>query len=469
MVGGWTKSRIALVGLLLLLGVALRCHHYFRDPAVWHDEGALIVNVLSLGYAELAGPLRHTQAAPPLFLWLEKCVVSVLDDGTLALRLLPFLASLATLFLIAWLARRELGTLAAIAAVVLVAFSDRLLWHSCEVKPYSTDVLCGAAILGVFSATRSWTVGGRVAVFAPLVPLTLFLSYPGSFLCGSMLMAFTPAIPRDRRPASFAALVALATVAAGGFLLIYFGPIRAQRSEEMLAYWTGGYPDWGRPWAVPVWMIANTCEVFRYCFMPCGYLLLPFALAGGVLLWRTGRNDLVVLASGPLVLNLLAGCLRVYPYGGTRLVVHTFPGLVLLVAAGAGPMTAWLGHRWRPAAACARTAFLFPVVLTAYHFFLPWFRPDSATAADYVLQRRGSAESIVANQPETEYYCRGLGNGFRFDPAARQLPPGQTWIVLTAYDAAARRAVPLGCRTTANSGTARVRRDHRRTGVSRIG
>jgi hypothetical protein len=437
MVGGWTKSRTVLVGILLL-GVALRCYHYFRDPAVWHDEGALIVNVLSLGYAELAGPLRHTQAAPPLFLLMEKLAVAVLGDGTLALRLPAFLASLPTLFLIAWAARRELGSWAAIPAVLLIAFSDRLLWHACEVKPYSTDVLCGAVTLGLFSATRGWTEIARLAVFVPLVPLMLFLSYPACFLCGSLLVALSPAVLRDRRLASMAAFAVLVAVVAGSFLLVYFGPVRAQRSGEMLAYWTGGYPDWGRPWAVPVWMFANTCEVLRYCFMPCGYLLFPFAFAGGVRLWKMGRGDLVVLASGPLVLNLMAGCLGIYPYGGTRLVVHTLPGLALLIATGAGPMAAWLGNRWRPAAAFAGTAFVLPVALTVYHLSVPWFRPDSAAAADYVLQRHGPSELFVANQPEFEYYCRRLAERFRVELAGRQLPPEPTWIVLTAYDPAVR-------------------------------
>ena len=76
-----------LVLALLALGVALRGFHYFRDRAVWHDEAAVVVNVLSLGPGELLGPLRFHEAAPPLFLWLLKAVALTLGDSSLALRL----------------------------------------------------------------------------------------------------------------------------------------------------------------------------------------------------------------------------------------------------------------------------------------------------------------------------------------------------------------------------------------------
>src|ERR1700748_299826 len=90
------------VGWLGALGLALRSYHYLRNPSVWHDEAALIVNVLGKGFRELLGPLFFAEAGPPLFLWVERAVSLVLGDSTFALRLLPFLASCAGLLLFAW-------------------------------------------------------------------------------------------------------------------------------------------------------------------------------------------------------------------------------------------------------------------------------------------------------------------------------------------------------------------------------
>src|SRR5919199_746314 len=82
----------------LALGLGLRAYHYLSNPTIWHDEAALILNVLSKGFAELLGPLFYSEAGPPLFLWLERAAVLALGNSTFALRLLPFLASCAAFF-----------------------------------------------------------------------------------------------------------------------------------------------------------------------------------------------------------------------------------------------------------------------------------------------------------------------------------------------------------------------------------
>src|SRR5689334_11034751 len=71
-----------LIAALVALGLGLRAYHYLRDAPVWHDEHALIWNVLTKQGAELLGPLHYSEAAPPLFLALEQGVVHVLGDST---------------------------------------------------------------------------------------------------------------------------------------------------------------------------------------------------------------------------------------------------------------------------------------------------------------------------------------------------------------------------------------------------
>src|SRR5262249_12900512 len=127
------------------IGIALRLFHYLRDPSVWHDEAALIVNVLNLDFTQLLGPLMWHEASPPLFLWLERAVVLVLGDSTYALRLVPLLASCLSVVLFTSTVRRLLTPVAAFWAALLFAASDRLLWHACEAKPYAVDVLLATA------------------------------------------------------------------------------------------------------------------------------------------------------------------------------------------------------------------------------------------------------------------------------------------------------------------------------------
>ncbi len=433
------RPRTVVLGLVVL-GIALRAYHYFRDPSVWHDEAALIVNVLALGFRDLLGPLHHAEAGPPLFLWLERAAALLLGDSTFALRLLPFLASCLTLVLVTGTARRELWPAAVFWAVLLLATSDRLLWHACEAKPYALDAACAATVLALFSATRPWPLAQRLAVFLPLVPLVIGVSYPGCFVCGGLLLAMLPAVWRSRCPWAWVAYLALGGMAVGSFALVYFGPIRAQRCELMDQCWTGQFPRWDRPWTVPLWTVGSTADVFRYCFLPCGSLLLGFAAIGALRLARSGQGDVVTLAAAPLGLNLVAAYLHGYPYGGARVVVHAAPGLALLTAAGVPPVLTWLRERCRFLASAAGLLLLLPLGLTAYRVAVPWDRADSAGAAAYVLDHRSADEPVYGNHWEYEYLFRGIGGQFRYltpdTPTANR-----AWVVLTSAQPPEREAI----------------------------
>ena len=78
----WARMRISWTGAVLVVGLGLRLYHYLRDPSMWHDEAALVLNVLQKSFGELLGPLRFAEAAPPLFLWLERAVNLTLGDST---------------------------------------------------------------------------------------------------------------------------------------------------------------------------------------------------------------------------------------------------------------------------------------------------------------------------------------------------------------------------------------------------
>ncbi len=185
--------------LLVALGLGLRLYHYLRNPSVWHDEAAVLVNVLERNFRELLGPLRFAEAAPPLFLWMERASALLFGESTYALRLLPFLASCGSLLLLAWLAHRLLSPRAVPWAVLLFACSEMLLWHACEAKPYALDVFAAAGLLALFVATREWPLGRQLLVYLPVAPLVIFLSYPGCFLCGGLLLALLPAVYRAGR------------------------------------------------------------------------------------------------------------------------------------------------------------------------------------------------------------------------------------------------------------------------------
>jgi len=406
--------------LLLLLGVSLRAWHYLSNPSVWHDEAALIVNVIGKDFAELLGPLYFAEAAPPLFLWAEKSVTLLLGDGPRALRLLPFLASAAAVVLFTAVARRVLAPAAALAAVLLFSTADMLGWHACEAKSYAFDVL--AAVLLI--ALASWPLRPRLAAYILLTPPLIFLAYPACFLYGGVLLALLPEVGQTRLRRPWLLYALLAVVVFASFALLVLGPVRAQRCELMTSDWLTKFPPWERPRAVPGWIAASTVEIARYGLKPCGQFLAPLAVVGAWQLWRHGQRRLLVLLVVPIALALVAAFLGAYPYGGSRVLAYAIPAVVLLIAAGTPPALAWLRERSRLAAAVLVVLLVVPAASGLHRAAVPWQRADAAGAAELILTQRRPDDAIVANDWEFAYYFRQFGAHFHLAPA-QPLEPGR--------------------------------------------
>src|SRR5262249_5242804 len=104
----WAARPALWIAAVIVLGLALRGWHYARNPPQWHDETAQVMNILYKGWAEHFGPMFYAEASPPLFMTVEKAIVTVLGDSTPALRLLPFLASCGAFLLMLWIGGRLL-------------------------------------------------------------------------------------------------------------------------------------------------------------------------------------------------------------------------------------------------------------------------------------------------------------------------------------------------------------------------
>lgn len=440
--------------VLLAAGLGLRLYHYLRCPSLWHDEAALVVNVLDKSFSELLGPLRFSEAAPPLFLWIEKAASLTLGDSLFSLRFAPFAASCAALVLFVWLARRTLAPAAVPWATLLFAASDRLLWHACEAKQYGLEELAAVALLALYHLSRDWSPARRALMLALPAPIVLSVAYPGCFLYGGLLLAICPVcigrfginrrvdgLPgrpswarRAGSPSSeYVAYGILVVTVLATFALLLLGPIRAQRDATIVDCWQAmrQFPDWQHPLSVPGWLLRSTLDLFGYCAKPLGDWLTPLAGVGCVVLWRQGKRDWCVLLVAPIVLAALAACLKAYPYGGMRVMVYAAPAVLLLVAAGVPPCLAWLHAKGRLAAAPLIILLTLPLARAAYNVLIPWQRADCAAAADYVAAHGRADDAVTANHWEYLYYFRKSSD--RFSPMETLKPPpgDRLWVVVT--------------------------------------
>jgi hypothetical protein len=420
--------------VLVVLGLGLRSYHFLRDSSIWCDEAAVIVNVLDKSYVQLLGPLKLDASGPPLFFWMEKAGHEWLGNSVRAWRLLPYLASCTALALSVFAAWQVLDAALVPWVVLILAVSDRMLWHSCEAKPYAVDACVAAAVMALHCFQRSRPIRQQLLVYLFTLPPLIFLSFPAAFVCAALLAALFGAVWSENRPGTWAMYDFLAMVIALGFLVLLMGPIHAQDTPGLRHYWPNQFPRWERPWSVPGWMVGSTFEMLRYCVKPTGGLLLPLAALGAVSLWRGGLGDTVVLATLPIALALAASlCLR-YPFGHARVELFAAPAVALLIGAGVRPAYNWVRLRTQSRAIAVLglgVLLLAPACLSTYRVFCPWPRADAARAAAYVISHRSPSDQVASDGWEFRYYCRSLRSFFgswdRFNPASCQ----RVWVIMT--------------------------------------
>lgn len=426
-----------LMGLIVVLGLILRVTAYLRDPSVWHDEAALIHSVLHTPWSGLCGALSWNEAAPPLFLAAEKGLTDVLGNSTFVFRFLPLLASCVGLILFARLARGVASSSAAILAAAFFAFSDRLVRHSFEAKPYIVDVLIAILALMWVARLRRGNAVPWLWLLALVSPFAIWLSFPACFILGGAWLAALPVVWSSRNVRSGFAHGASAVAMGASFVALALGPVRAQRNTAMESCWTGFFPDWSQPASVPLWLSKSLIEAFGYGLSPVGWVLAPFLVVGAHTLYRQ-RRDLFIAGLAPAAMALGASLVHAYPFGGARVVAFLAPMAALLAAVGVEQVVSTLQHRMGVVRYLPAAIACFPLALTAGHALLPLHRPDVRTSSEFVHRWMDKEDLVTTNAWEPHYYFH---DDSRFRPDARTAfsQTGRLWVIVVSLDEPLRR------------------------------
>ncbi len=161
-VWGWA------IGLVAVIGFGLRVRALLANRSLWLDEAMLALNICGRSFAGLLAPLDYDQGAPIGFLMLERLAVDVFGPTELALRLVPFIASIAALALAYRFCRANIGITAAAIGLALVALSPALISYSGEAKQYGVDVSVGLLVLTLAADARRIGLSGRRALILAL-------------------------------------------------------------------------------------------------------------------------------------------------------------------------------------------------------------------------------------------------------------------------------------------------------------
>lgn len=382
--------------MVVLLGITFRAVQYAWKTSLWHDEALVTLNVMHRSYGQLLRPLDYEQAAPPLFLWAEKWMLTHFGFGEYQLRLISLLCGVLSVPLFALLVWRLFPAPIALSAAALFAFCDKLIWHSAEVKQYGPDVFAGVVLLFLaIGWRRPVSFIARTFLISLVAAVLVWFSFPAVFVFGGVSLVLLARLARRGPPwsgAEIASWLAGNMLVAGSFVLLYALTVRGH-AGYLDDYWREHFADWHRSWFVPVWIIQ---EIYRLCDHPYrsfGWLVLPAGVLGSVFLYRTRRSNVLWACLGPVALCLIAALAQKYPFTGERITIFLAPALFILIGAAAEAL--------RATPAVRRLWPLLPLpmigyglVLASIHLFQPQARSAIRPVVAYVRAHRQPGEAM---------------------------------------------------------------------------
>lgn len=346
---GWTRLERWVVGLLFLLGLALRLQGLSGD--LWFDE-AFWANRLLEGDT-LIDPKR-----PIGFVLLCRLATSF-STSEVGFRAVPFLASLAMIPLGFAVARRLLGGRGALVATALIATSATFVDFGKEFKPYVFEATVQLVLLHAALVYAERPSGRRLAALgAAMVVAPAFATSSLFVLPGVVVAAFWAALGRGREGArrelrglglatalSLAAIVAL-------WLVVWSRPV----GDE--AHWGARYDVfYTTEESYLRWILERTSRTLWLAFASPHPFALPALAAAETWFWRlaflAGAVGAVVLRRGrpvllvllPIGVTFLFNVAGLWPFGPFRANQFLLLDAVLVASA---PL-AWLLARPRSA------------------------------------------------------------------------------------------------------------------------
>lgn len=431
--------RRVLPWAILALGLLTRLVRYLADRSIWGDEAMLSLNILGRSYLGLTEPLDMNQGAPLGFLFVQKAVSDLLGPSTLALRLIPFLASAAAMVLFFLLARRLLAGLPLLTALLLFACTEPSVYYASEIKQYSLDA--ALALLLLLLTVRI----APPAVQADAIPIrgmdtlaitgaaAIWFSHAATFVLAGMgvylLLTALRREPPNRRRAVMAA-VGLGLFWTISFAAHYFISLRNLAANHyLLDFWAGAFPPlptsaeavkWypktvalvvGDILKTPIPAYMYAAHINPWIVKAVEYLLFgtggALLLLGVLHLWTASRRTLALLLL-PLAFLFLAGILHRYPMRD-RLVLFIHPLLILIMAFGIARLRE-LYPRRRVVAATVAGLVGLPVLFGGMHNTLfPIGRDEFRPLLAHVVAHQDQADVIYLlgnTHYPTQYYTR---------------------------------------------------------------
>ena len=234
-------TRPALIPLLIAIaGAAIVLYQWIGARPLWLDEEMIALNFRDRSFAGLGGQLWLDQSAPLAWLALQRLVLLVLGPSEIALRAIPALFGVATVFAAFFVGRRWMTTTGCAIFVLLCSLGQWMSFHAVELKSYSADTFWGLWLpaLAVAAGTASSTDARRrnLAIWTIAAAIGHWFSLGALLVLPACFVVLAVSERRDREGMQRLAVAFTAVIAS--FALHYLLAIRyTQGSASLQEFW----------------------------------------------------------------------------------------------------------------------------------------------------------------------------------------------------------------------------------------
>ncbi|RJQ45290.1 MAG: hypothetical protein C4538_08670 [Nitrospiraceae bacterium] len=365
--------------IIISAGVVLRGVQYLHNTSLCLDEARDVVAGIwdrSLSDLFAPPPAIYTPTPPAGFFVIEKLIVQAFGDSEYALRLIPLLVSVLSLFLFYYVAKQYMKPGAARFALILFAILEPLIYYSSQVKPYTIDIAVALLLFLAANYIRSNRLSFRdVILLGGVGAALIWFSSPSVFVMAgvgtvSVISAFKT---KDRPKAIRIMLICLFW--AVGFASHYLLYLHNLTNEYMLNAARGEQcfmPLPPKTFSDIKWFINAFFSMFEET---AGFYfsksIAAFLFLVGCISMASREKERFFLLISPLPLVLLASGLSFYAFK-QRIILFLMPSLLFFISEGIEE----IGDKTRNKAPMIRTLLIglllfHPILSAASHLFKP--------------------------------------------------------------------------------------------------
>jgi photosystem II stability/assembly factor-like uncharacterized protein len=325
-----------LIKIIIIAGFILTGYQFLYNRSLWIDEAMLASNIINKNNFALFKPLHSHQAAPILYLQIEKIFSELIPNSELGLRLFSILSFwLSSLLFVRILKIIQNNYFTIIMSLIIFIFNYRLIYFATELKPYMIDVMVLTSIYYLIlrkykDEKRKYFylgIAGAISIFlSNISPIILFT------VCSYLLYNYF-----NYNKKNLSLIISISALWCFLFLINYFSFIYKHPLRDIMVI------DWIRlngfmplnPFSAEFYKfilsksIMISADFFQLRTIIGVSILYVFLIFGCILMFIKKKYDLIIITIFPIILHLFLSGFKLYPFD-TRLILYICPIFIII-------------------------------------------------------------------------------------------------------------------------------------------